>query len=194
MLNDEKPNSEFPTGDIETFLGEMNQPKQDMGISQEGVLNNSTFAEPLPEPSPEKPDDDKVELDGFTTQAAAEILVGIVDTALPAGLAALAHGKAADFQAEKEQKATLTKATKKYLDAKGIDLPPGWMLLFLFITVYGVKVPTAFSMRKEYKEENERQKTIDAQAAQIATLKKQIADMQKVKEETETNTEKTKTE
>lgn len=179
MLTEER-NTEFPTGNLDSFLNEMNTPKQDMNIDQTSILD-----ETIPDDSQvfgtvqqTEQETDDFKLDDFTSESASEILVGIIDTALPAGLAALAKGKTEDFQAEKEQKKTLQKSFKKYLDAKGLDLPPGWLLLFLVLTIYGVKVPTAISMRKEYKEENARIQQIAEQNKTILEQKRLIQQLQ----------------
>jgi len=179
MLTEER-NTEFPTGNLDSFLNEMNQPKQNMDIDQASILDETIPDDSqifgTPEVKETNPDDFK--LDDFTSESAAEILVGIIDTALPAGLAALAKGKTEDFQAEKDQKKTLQKSFKKYLDAKGLDLPPGWLLLFLVLTIYGVKVPTAIAMRKEYHEENARIKQIAEQNKKIAEQQRLIQQLQ----------------
>ena len=93
MLGDEKPNSEFPTGDIDAFLNDMNTPKQDMNISQENILNEAgiTDAPPIDEP------DLKMEIDSMTAGEISDMLIEIVDIALPTGLAALAKGDVADY-------------------------------------------------------------------------------------------------
>ena len=193
MLTEER-NTEFPTGNLDSFLNELNTPKQDMNIEQSSVLD-----ETIPDDSqmftqtPHEETDD-LKLDDFTSESAAEMLVGIIDTALPAGLAWLAKGETTDFQAEKDQKRTLTKSFKRYLDTKGLDLPPGWLLLFLVLTIYGVKVPTALAMRKEYNEESERQKTIDSQNVKIAQQQRLIEQLRndlnnKTTEETTTENE-----
>lgn len=178
MLGDTQPNPEFPTGDIDAFLNDMNTPKQDMNISQESILNDAGITDTPPVGEL----DLELEIDSMTAGEISDMLIELVDIALPTGLAALAKGDVADYKALPDQKKTLKKATTRYIKSKNIDIPPGLLLLLLFVFIYGPKVPEALSARKQVKQENERQRIIDDQTREISSLKKQIAEMSKPQE------------
>lgn len=168
----ETRSTEFPTGSLSDFLNEMQAPKQEMEINEEEILRDVPDEE-SPIPGMEQEEEGTATLlDSFTTAQASELLVGIMDSAIPAGLALVAKTQAKDWQAEPEQRRTLQKGFKSYLDAKGLDLPPGWLLLFLVLSIYGIKVPSAIAVRKQNQLEEEQQRQIrKAQIAKKAATK-----------------------
>ena len=149
---DSERNTEFPTGNLSDFLNDFSKEKQEMEIDQEEILRD------VPETEEEANEEESTFVDSFTSLQASEMLVGILDTVAPAGLALLSKTEVKDWQAEPEQRTTLKHGFKSYLDAKGLDLPPGWLLLFLVLSIYGVKVPSALALRKEHNELKEVEK------------------------------------
>ena len=177
MLGDEKKiNTEYPTGDSETFLTEIQSPKQNMNISEaEGLEELETLQ------VTEKPEKEDLVMKSSVANASGKLLATVIDTSLPAALGFLAKEEGSGYKADEEDRAELEKALGEYMKLKGGDIPPGMMVLVLVLSIYGAKIPMAIQHRKmnvERLELEQQKKDLEARERALAE-RLRIADSKK---------------
>lgn len=177
MLGDEKKiNTEYPTGDLETFLTEIQSPKQNMNISEaEGLEELETLQ------VTEKPEKEDLVMKSSVANASGKLLATVIDTSLPAALGFLAKEEGSGYKADEEDRAELEKALGEYMKLKGGDIPPGMMVLVLVLSIYGAKIPMAIQHRKmnvERLELEQQKKDLEARERAL-TERLRIADSKK---------------
>ena len=132
--------------DINSFVAELQQPKQEFAQSE------SVF-DALPEPpEPENEDQPKEKVRTQMTTGAAnasgKLVVSVIDTVIPAIQAWFAKTDTEDFKAYESDRAELDNAFSEYMKLKGGDIPPGLMCVILVISIYGSNIPKMLEMRK----------------------------------------------
>ena len=177
MLGDEKKiNTEYPTGDLESLLTEIQSPKQNMNISEaEGLEELETLQ------VTEKPEKEDLVMRSSVANASGKLLATVIDTSLPAALGFLAKEEGSGYKADEEDRAELEKALGEYMKLKGGDIPPGMMVLVLVLSIYGAKIPMAIQHRKmnvERLELEQQKKDLEARERALAE-RLRIADSKK---------------
>jgi len=177
MLGDDNNiNTNYPTGDLESFLTEIQAPKQNMNISEEEGLDELETLQEI-----EKPEKDDLVMKGSVANASGKLLATVIDTSLPAALGFLAKEKGSVYKADEEDRAELEKALGEYMKLKGGDIPPGMMVLVLVLSIYGAKIPMAIQHRKmnvERLELEQQKKDLEARERALAE-RLRIADSKK---------------
>lgn len=179
--NNSPVNSNYPTGDIASFIEEFNQPKQDMNLD---IAEGLDALEPLEEDMPTG------KLDTTATRAAAgaggRMIAAVIDTTIPMTLGMIAKESPDEFKATDSQREELEAALTEYMALRGDDIPPGVMVLILVLTIYGSQVPHALALRKQ----NLRQEQLDQREEELKRkereLKQRLKELEK-KEGEETN-------
>ena len=133
-------NTNLPQGDLDEFMKEFMQPKQDMNIDENDGLEN------LQVERPEEPQ--HIQMQSGAAEATGKLCVTVVDTVLPACLGVIAKDDGDNYKASDEERSELEEAFGEYMKLKGADVPPGVMVLILVGTIYGTKLPYAFQQRK----------------------------------------------
>ncbi len=190
-------NTEFPTGNLDDFMSEMIQPKQNMDID-ERPLESEAFEQATLTEEPEA----EIQMKAAPARATAKLIVNVIDNTIPATLGIVAKEESTGFKASPDERSELVEAMTEYVRLKGGDVPPGVMVMILICTIYGSKVPYALQQRKlnTMREElQEQQAALDKREAEIAereALNRQIQEellSRKVQQvETVTETEETK--
>lgn len=173
--NNSPVNSNYPTGDIASFIEEFNQPKQDMNLD---IAEGLDSLEPFDDAPSGK-------LDTTTTRAAASaggrMIAAVIDTTLPMTLGMIAKESPEEFKATDSQREELEAALTEYMALRGDDIPPGVMVLILVLTIYGSQVPHALALRKQ----NLRQEELDQREEELKRLERELKDKAKALEKKE---------
>lgn len=173
--NNSPVNSNYPTGDIASFIEEFNQPKQDMNLD---IAEGLDSLEPFDDAPSGK-------LDTTTTRAAASaggrMIAAVIDTTLPMTLGMIAKESPEEFKATDSQREELEAALTEYMALRGDDIPPGVMVLILVLTIYGSQVPHALALRKQ----NLRQEQLDQREEELKRLERELKDKAKALEKKE---------
>lgn len=101
----------------------------------------------------------------------ASIIVGVMDTLLPILITGLIvrGSQADDCRLSDDERETLIQAWAVYLGDKNVQASPTVVLITTILTIYGAKIISAFQNRRIL----EQQRTIDAQAEELETLRKE---------------------
>ena len=173
--NNSPVNSNYPTGDIASFIEEFNQPKQDMNLD---IAEGLDSLEPFDDAPSGK-------LDTTTTRAAASaggrMIAAVIDTTLPMTLGMIAKESPEEFKATDSQREELEAALTEYMALRGDDIPPGVMVLILVLTIYGSQVPHALALRKQ----NLRKEELDQREEELKRLERELKDKAKALEKKE---------
>ena len=171
--NNSPVNSNYPTGDIASFIEEFNQPKQDMNLD---IAEGLDALEPLEEDMPTG------KLDTTATRAAAgaggRMIAAVIDTTIPMTLGMIAKESPDEFKATDSQREELEAALTEYMALRGDDIPLGVMVLILVLTIYGSQVPHAFALRKQ----NIRKEELDQREEELKRLERELKDKAKALE------------
>lgn len=160
----------FFTG-TEDFVSDLQQPKQDMNLSDELPLEE---IEVIQEAAPEVEKEKTVTLKA--ARSSAKFLTTAIDAPLSSLLAFYAkEDDADDFKCDQEERDTLEEALTEYLKDKGADIPPGMMLLVVILSIYGSKTMKAFNMRKQNILLEKKEAELAAKDQQIKLLQAQVA-------------------
>lgn len=167
MLGDEKKiNTEYPTGDLETFLTEIQSPKQNMNISEDEGLEELETLQVT-----EKTEKEDLVMKSSVANASGKLLATVIDTSLPAVCGFFAKGNPKKYKADEEERTELEKALGEYMKLKGGDIPPGMMVLVLVLSIYGSKIPMVIQDRKmniERLEFEQQKKDLEARERALA--------------------------
>lgn len=173
--NNSPVNSNYPTGDIASFIEEFNQPKQDMNLD---IAEGLDSLEPFDDAPSGK-------LDTTATRAAAgaggRMIAAVIDTTIPMTLGMIAKESPDEFKATDSQREELEAALTEYMALRGDDIPPGVMVLILVLTIYGSQVPHALALRKQ----NLRQEQLDQREEELKRLERELKDKAKALEKKE---------
>ena len=173
--NNSPVNSNYPTGDITSFIEEFNQPKQDMNLD---IAEGLDSLEPFDDTPSGK-------LDTTTTRAAASaggrMIAAVIDTTIPMTLGMIAKESPDEFKATDSQREELEAALTEYMALRGDDIPPGVMVLLLVLTIYGSQVPHALALRKQ----NLRQEQLDQREEELKRLERELKNKAKALEKKE---------
>ena len=134
--------TDFPTGDIESFISEMQLPKQDMNISETDGLDT------LIPPDAPAPEEEPQPMKARAARASGRLVATVIDSTLPEILGYIAREPSAPYRADEESRRDLEEALAAYMQLKGGDIPPGMMVFILIITIYCTKIPAALSRRR----------------------------------------------
>ncbi len=149
-------NPDYPTADISDFISEMNQPKQDFNLDIQPSEEETALFDNAPQDPVEKVD---VQMKSAAASASGKLFATVIDTALPATLAAIASAPAEHFKAAPQDRQELADALTEYMRLVGADIPPGMMVVILVLSIYGSKVPDVIRLRKEHKALQEHQQS-----------------------------------
>ncbi len=174
----EEKDYQFASGAvIDSFIAEMQQEKQHT------VEDPFAGLEDLDEEPTDVEDEAPSEkIDTRMTKTAANasgaIVVGVIDTILPAILGFIAKEDAKEYKADPDQRADLEVAMSNYMALQGEQIPPGYMVLILIVGIYATQIPAALQHRKLNEREaalNEREKALNAKAEEMKKLAEQSA-------------------
>jgi len=172
MLGDKNTiNTNYPTGDLESFLTEIQAPKQNMNISEAEGLEEFEALQDA-----EKPEKEDLVMKSPVANASGKLLATVIDTTLPAALGFLAKEEGSGYKADEEDRNELEKALGEYMKLKGGDIPPGMMVLVLVLSIYGAKIPLAMQHRKinaERQELEQQKKDLEAREKAFSERLKQ---------------------
>jgi len=145
-MGNEKQTHNFATADINDFVKELNEPKQEFE-QKTSIFDN------LPEDEPEKEQEQpkekiKTQMTEGAANASGRLVVSVIDTVIPAVQAWCAKSDTEDFKAKENDRAELEDAFSEYMKLKGGDIPPGLMCVILVLAIYGSNVPKMLEMRK----------------------------------------------
>ncbi len=108
-------------------------------------------------------------------RTSAKFVVGALDGGMAHLSAMIAKADESDtYKASKDEREQLTDLWAEYLKDKGTDLPPGIMILIMTVVVYGPKVQSAFSDRKQNQVVREQRERLLQQDLEIRTLRSQV--------------------
>lgn len=174
MFATESINTNFPTDDLDTFLSEIQAPKQNMNISEDDGLEDFERLQ-----DSQQPEKESLVMKTPVANASGKLLATVIDTSLPAALGFLAKESASVYKADEEDREELEKALGEYMKLKGGDIPPGMMVLILVLSIYGAKVPLAMQHRKinverleleqQRKDLDEREKALEKRLKDVET-------------------------
>lgn len=158
-LNDDINESEykFADGDISSFMSEFQQPKQDMGLSDE-VDDDPYFGEEhedLPGASMPVDNGDSLTIGGLMTMdQAREMSKGLVvglDSMASGIMGSLNGGDKTPFVLDNEERGQLITSLALVLKHNNAQISPTWGLITTFATIYGGKTILLVQLRKERK-------------------------------------------
>jgi hypothetical protein len=138
--------NKLPDGsDINAFVSELQQPKQEFEQSE-------SIFDALPEPAENAPDPPKEKITTQMTAGAAsaggKLAASVIDTVIPSLQSWIAKSDAAEFKAQPDDRAELENALAEFMKLKGGDIPPGLMCVILVLAIYGSNIPKMFELRK----------------------------------------------
>ncbi len=142
----QQPSPDYPVADLNSFIDEINQPKQDFNLNIRP--DDDDFEDYTPDDEPlEKID---TQMKSSAAKAGGILMATVVDSVLPASLGAIAHTDADQFKVSDRDRDDLAEALTEYMRLKGGDIPPGVMVILLILSLYGSQIPHAISLRKHY--------------------------------------------
>ncbi len=133
--NPEKP-YEFATGNLDSFMHDFNEEKEQMGITQK----------PTPEEFTEA---GKQTLPPKTARTTGKFLANMTDHALATGLSIISGLNAEEHKADEESKKELENIITEYIKESGGEIPIGIQLIIVIVVTYGLQLPGAIKIRKE---------------------------------------------
>lgn len=127
---------EFATGNLDGFMDEFAQPKEDMGN------------ELLPSPE-EIAEAGKQTVPPATARKTGKFLAGMIDVGCATGLSFISGQSMKEHQADDESKKELESIITEYIKETGGEIPIYMQLIICLIVTYGLQIPGAIKMRKE---------------------------------------------
>jgi hypothetical protein len=134
----------FRPGTVDELANELHAPKQPFDIP------NFSDADPV-EPAPETPPTE-TDMKREATAAAAQI-IDFVDSSASLALSFVGKKDAKHYRLDAGSKQMIKPHLAEYLKGKSVDIPPGFMLLFVVVMVYMPVIQRALDDRKEVKKE-----------------------------------------
>jgi hypothetical protein len=131
----------FRPGTVEELADELRAPKQPFAIPNFNDAPGTPDPHPLPEPAPA---DQRRE----ATLAATQIL-DMTDSAASFALSFIGKREAKNYRLSPNDKSIIRPHLAEYLKGKAVDIPPGFMLLFVVVMVYMPIIQRAIADRKE---------------------------------------------
>jgi hypothetical protein len=139
----------FQPGTVDELADELREKKQPFDIP-----NFDTAPDPVPETPPSEAD-----MRREATTAAAQI-IDLVDGAASFALSIVGKKDAKCYRLDAGNKSMIRPHLAEYLKGKSVDIPPGFMLLFVIVMVYIPIVQHALEDRSEAKKtEHEKKDT-----------------------------------
>lgn len=146
--------NEYPSGDLKAFLDDYTTEKQDMNIDESDGLDD------LEEKAASFVDEEEkepvtIQMRAGAAKASGKLITTVIDTTIPAMLAAIAKDNVEEFKAAPEDREELEEALTEYMKLKGGDIPPSVMVIILISTIYLSKIPKVIELRKLNKKQEE---------------------------------------
>lgn len=180
----------FADGDISTFASEIQQPKQDMGISEEPDVWEDPEEPDELEDGPENEAEINAPSQRMAARRTAKFICHFADMGFATALSAISKNDMDEHRADKESLHELENAVAEYCKDMGGNVPPWLMIVICVLTIYGGQIPQALRDRKanteREKAENERQELAN-RIAQLEIEKKTIEKMKKELQNGESN-------
>ena len=166
----EKP-YKFASSGIDDYLDELNQPKQDLGIDETAGYEELNDMQPEPDSEPLE----KLKASNAVAKASGSLLTIALDTSLSTAIGLWAGDEPANYKADDNEREELEQAISEYVKLKGGDIPPGFALVLIILSIYGSKGAMGFQFKKAKKE-------LDEKDNRIAELEKQVIEARNNKE------------
>jgi hypothetical protein len=147
----------FRPGTVDELANELRAPKQPFDIPN---LNEA------PEPDPATPPTE-TEMKREAVTAAGQI-IDFVDSSASFALSFIGKKEAKHYRLDAGSKTIIRPHLAEYLKGKSVDIPPGFMLLFVIVMVYMPIIQRAIDDRKEWKEQ--RTKAVNEPAPETETI------------------------
>ena len=132
----------FQPGTVDELVADLREPKQPFDIPN---LNDRDAPDPVPEPPPTE-----TEMKREATVAATQI-IDFVDGSASFALSFVGKKDAKHYRLDAGSKQIIKPHLAEYLKGKSVDIPPGFMLLFVVVMVYMPIIQRAMDDRKEWK-------------------------------------------
>lgn len=146
-IGDSKSNYEFASGGIGDFMQNFSQPLQETGVNEMSDLSmlDQPEDEIIEEQEPER-----IMANAQVSKASGKLLAIITDTSLASVLALAAKDTdVSKYKASPVEREELQAAFTEYTRLRGTDIPPGLALFLAILAIYGSKIPTVLSSRKQ---------------------------------------------
>ena len=127
---------EFATGNLDSFMHDFNEEKEQMGITQKPTTEEFTEA-------------GKQTLPAKTARTTGKFLANMTDHALATGLSIISGLGAEEHKADEESKKELENIITEYIKESGGEIPVGIQLIIVIVVTYGLQLPGAIKIRKE---------------------------------------------
>jgi hypothetical protein len=131
----------FRPGTVEDLADELRTPKQSFAIPSFHTAPETPDASLLPEPTP-------AEQRREATLVATQIL-DMADSAASFALSFIGKREAKNYLLSPSYKSIIRPHLAEYLKGKAVDIPPGFLLLFVVVMAYTPLVQRALADRKE---------------------------------------------
>ncbi|MDR1406337.1 MAG: hypothetical protein LBI89_03950 [Prevotellaceae bacterium] len=132
----------FRPGTVDDLAAELREPKQPFAIPCAGDMPGT--GSPPPEPTPA---DQRREAAMAATQ-----IIDMTDGAMSFALSFIGKRDAGHYRLDAGSKNMIRPHLAEYLKGKAVDIPPGFLLLFILIMVYSPVIRRAVADRREAKE------------------------------------------
>lgn len=163
----------FITSDINDFMNEFNEPKQEMpdAVNFDNFPTYNSEADNAPEM-------ETLKANAGVAKSTAKIIVATIDGFIPEIMRAVAKAPDSEpFKADTDTKKELENAFAEYIKLKGVgDIPPGVLIIILLLTAYGSKIPMIMQLRKANIKAEEDKQQIESLQAEIQRLKESVKD------------------
>ncbi len=158
ITQEEDKQYHFVSADINDYMNEFNQPKQEMPEA----VNFDSFPTEEEDPAPLHAEEE-ARVSAHMAKSSARIAVATIDSVVPEIMRHLSKSETAEpFKADDDMRAELEKSIAEYIKIKGVgNIPPGVMVLVLLAVAYGSKVPLVLQLRKANEQAEKQQSEIE---------------------------------
>jgi hypothetical protein len=168
----EKKPYQFASAGIDDYIGELNQPKQAHDIDEAEGLEELDDMQPEPDTEPLE----KLKASNSVAKASGSLLTIALDTSLSTAFGLWAGDEPQNYKADENEREELEQAIGEYVKLKGGDIPPGFALVLIILSIYGSKGAMAFQFKKAKKQ-------LDEKDNRIAELEQQVIEARNTKTE-----------
>jgi hypothetical protein len=147
----------FASGGIDNYMKELKQPKQAQEIDETEGLDELNDMQPEQEVEPLE----KLKASNAFATSSASLLTIALDSTFSTLLGMYSGDEPENYKADEDQRDELQKAIAEYIKLKGADIPPGFALVIIILSIYGTKGAMAFQFKKLKKENEAKDKEIE---------------------------------
>lgn len=159
----EKQPYKFASSGIDDYLNELKQPKQVQDIDEAEGLEELDNLQPEADDEPMA----KLQASNSVAKASGSLLTIALDTTVSTAFGLWAGDEPQNYKADDNEREELERAIGEYVKLKGGDIPPGFALVLIILSIYGSKGAMAFQFKKAKKEMEEKDRRIQELEQQV---------------------------